>query len=383
MQSIQAILQEMEKAVNHPDDVIRAFKRDTGREVVGCLPIYVPEEIVYAGGMLPVGLWGGQTDMILSGSYLPSFTCSIMRAVMEFAMKGVYNELSAVICPLYCDTLKCIGENWKVAVEEVPCLGLVYPQNRRIDAGIEFLTEEFERIRHKLTAITGQTIDDAALDQAISIYNDHRRTMREFTQIARNYPVTISAKTRHMVMKSAYFMDKAKHALLVKALLSELRKAPAEDWPGAKVVLTGIMAEPDRFLELLDQYEMAVVGDDLAHESRQYRTDVPAGGTPMQRLAKRWADMEGCSLVYDPAKKRGPMLLEMVKETGADAVIVTMMKFCEPEEFDYPVLKKEFEGAGVSHLYIELEQQADSAEQWRTRVQGFAEMLSHKEKTSM
>lgn len=376
MQAIATILREMEGAVKDPGGAVRAFKQETGREVIGCLPIYVPEEIIYAGGMLPIGVWGGQTNIVQSGTYLPSFACSIMRAIMEFAMRGVYNDLSAVVCPMHCDTLKCIGENWKVGISEVPCFCLVYPQNRKNPSGISYLTTEFEHLRKKLESLSGRTITDEAINQAIVIYNEHRKTIREFTRVARDYPLTIRAQKRHMVIKSGFFMDKAKHTLLVKSLISELKALPAEKSSGIKVILTGIMAEPDSFLELFNQYNLVVVGDDLAHESRQFRTDVPAGGTPLERLARRWAEVQGCSLAYDPEKRRSNMLIDMVRETGADGVIVTMMKFCEPEEFDYPILKKEFEKANIPHLYIELEQQADSAEQLRTRIQGFAEMMS-------
>jgi len=69
------------------------------------------------------------------------------------------------------------------------------------------------------------------------------------------------------------------------------------------------------------------------------------------------------------------MLLEMAEETGAQAVIYCQLKFCDPEEFDYPILKKEFATAKVPLLYVELEQQMDSPEQLRTRIQTLAEIL--------
>ena len=37
--------------------------------------------------------------------------------------------------------------------------------------------------------------------------------------------------------------------------------------------------------------------------------------------------------------------------------------------------RKELEAAGIPHLYLEIDQQLDSFEQIRTRVQSFAEML--------
>ena len=52
------------------------------------------------------------------------------------------------------------------------------------------------------------------------------------------------------------------------------------------------------------------------------------------------------------------------------------MKFCDPEEYDYPVVKDDFDAADIPNLYIEVEQESSNAEQIRTRVQTFVEMLS-------
>jgi benzoyl-CoA reductase/2-hydroxyglutaryl-CoA dehydratase subunit BcrC/BadD/HgdB len=120
---------------------------------------------------------------------------------------------------------------------------------------------------------------------------------------------------------------------------------------------------------------MAVVGDDLAQESRQFRTLVPDGGDPYYRLAKQWQNIEGCSVAGDVKRLHGPMLMNMLKEKGADAVVVCMMKFCDPEEFDYAVYNTQFDDAGVRHLFIEIDQEAVSFEQARTRIQSFSEML--------
>ena len=85
--------------------------------------------------------------------------------------------------------------------------------------------------------------------------------------------------------------------------------------------------------------------------------------------------MYGCSVATDTKKIRGKMLMDMKKQTGADAVIVCMMKFCDPEEWDYPVYHKQFEDAGVKNLMIEIDQEANSFEQIRTRVQSFVETI--------
>jgi hypothetical protein len=44
-----------------------------------------------------------------------------------------------------------------------------------------------------------------------------------------------------------------------------------------------------------------------------------------------------------------------------------ILKLCNPEEFDYPILNKEPAEAHIPLLHIEIEQQMDSSEQIRAR----------------
>ena len=75
------------------------FYLSQGKKVVGCFPAYTPEELVHASGMIPMGLWGGRTELMRTKSYLPAFACPIMQSNMEFGLSGAYQGLSAVIIP--------------------------------------------------------------------------------------------------------------------------------------------------------------------------------------------------------------------------------------------------------------------------------------------
>ncbi len=86
-------------------------------------------------------------------------------------------------------------------------------------------------------------------------------------------------------------------------------------------------------------------------------------------------DLRGDTFFYEEDKSKGKNLIRAVKDNQADGVVVCMYKFCDPEEFDYPVYKKELEDAGIPILYLEVDQQMDSMEQIRTRLQTFSEML--------
>lgn len=371
----QKRIEQLEYAALHPKETVAATMKETGKEVFGCFPIYTPEELVYASGMIPVGMWGGPTELQLADKYLQSFCCSIMRSNIEYGMKGTYNMLKGVMIPTFCDTLKCICENWKVAVPQIPLIPVVYPQNRNLEAGTVYLQEEFKRVKGQLEQLTGNSITEEALEQAWGLYEAYRDTMRRFTEAAADHPQIIGARTRHLIIKAGYFMDKKAYMEEIEAIIRGLQGEEQEGFDGHKVVATGLLAEPTELLRIFEEEKLAFSADDLAQESRQFRTCGRTEGTIWERMAFRIADQKGDTFLYEAEKTRGRNLIELVKKTKADAVVVFMMKFCDPEEFDYPIYKKELEEAGIPLLYLEIDQQMDSFEQIRTRVQSFAEML--------
>lgn len=374
MSKVDTIISELQAIASNPKKAMDDYKAETGKGAVGMIPVYTPEEIVYAAGRLPIGCWGAQTEISKARAYLPPFACSIMQSIMELECGGVYDDLEAVIFSAPCDTLKCMGQKWK---GKCPSIQFVHPQNVIVEGSTQFLVTEYAIVKEKLEKIFGETISDEAIEKAIVVYNEHRATMREFCKVAAEYPQVIDPIKRHAVIKAGFFMDKAKHTAAVKELIAELKAMPVQPWDGKKVVLTGIMAEPNELLQVLVDNKVAVVADDLAQESRQFRADVPMeGGSVLERLAMQWTkNMYGCSLLTDRDKGRSDMLVNMVKESGADAVIVMMMKFCDPEEFDYPMYFQKLNAADIKSLKIEIDQQSNTFEQAATRIQALVETL--------
>ena len=372
-ENVKALLEQFRAIAGDPKKAVADHLAETGKGAIGMMPIYAPEELVHATGFLPVGLWGGSRPVTKARAYLPPFACSVMQQVMELECEGAYDDLAAVVFSVPCDTLKCMSQKWKGTA---PVLVFTHPQNRGLEAANRFLEREYAILKEKLEAVTGVTITNAALERSIQIYNENRAAMREFSALAAQYPQVISAVDRHAVFKARLFLDKARHTVLVKQLMEAVRAEEPRPWTGKKVVVTGILLEPDALLELFDRLGLAIVADDLAQESRQVRVDVPDGDEPpLYRLARVWQKMYGCCVATDTQKQRGPMLLDMVRKTGADAVVVAMMKFCDPEEWDYPIYHKQFEAQGVRSLMIEVDQESTSFEQLHTRLQSLVETL--------
>ena len=369
-------IEKLTAAGLNPGKTIAETKKETGKDLVGVFPIRTPEEVVYAAGCVPIGMWGGHTEITLADKYLQSFCCSIMRINLEYALRGVYNDVKAVLIPTFCDTMKCIVENWKLALPQVPTIAFAYPQHHKLQAGMEFTIDEIKRVKHELELALHKIITNEEVEEAFHVYEDWRKTMREFTALAAQHPEIITAKKRYAIIKAGCYMDKAVYTKLVKEINEGLKCEGPSTFKGIRAIVTGIMMEPVDVLDIFEENNIAIVGDDLAIGSRLWRTPAREDVEDVyQKMAYMIRDIEGDTFFFDPEKKKGQMLIDMTKAMHADACIVMMMKFCDPEEFDYPILKKQMEEASIPLLYLEVDQQMESYEQLRTRVQSFAEMI--------
>jgi benzoyl-CoA reductase/2-hydroxyglutaryl-CoA dehydratase subunit BcrC/BadD/HgdB len=325
-------------------------------------------------GIVPMGVWGGDLELRESKKYFPAFICSIVQSIVELGIKGAYEGASAIVIPSLCDSLKVAGQNWKYAVPSVPFIPMTYPQNRKPEFGVDFTIAGYERVIRDLEKATGLQFDSARLDASLEIYNEHNAVMRELSGVLSGHP-EIPLPARKDIFKSAYFMLKEEHTALVRTFLSELKiQCPGPE--KIRIVTTGILADAPGLTTALSEYGMHVVADDVAAESRQYRTDAPKGGDPLRRLALKFSAMDNCSVLYDPEKSRVEFIVEQAKAGNAKGVLVLLTKFCDPEEFDYPLIKRACESNGIHCAVVEVDRQMVDYGQARTVIETFRDILT-------
>lgn len=374
MTRVDKILALCADGVRSPVQTAAAEMERTGKRAVGCMLEFCPEEIVYAANMLPVGLWGADIELREVKRYFPAFFCAPIQQSMELALQGAFDGvLSAVIVPILCDALKSAGQNWRIAVPEIPMIPVVYPQNRQIKAGQRFMESELREVKARLEQICGRPISEDALNQSINVYNEYRLSMQEFSSVASRHTNVITASARHNVFMNGFLRDKADYTMLVRELTSELKKLP-EVKPRRAVALTGIALDTERVLRCMEENGFAVTADMLAQESLQVETLVPENGSALERIAAWWSNVRCSSLTLDEKKLRADKLVELVSSGLADGIIVAMPAFCDPEEYDYPILCEALQQKGVAQIGLELSGPS-GCEQACSRIQAFAEMF--------
>ena len=378
--SIDTILNEFSAVSAEPKAQLNAYKA-AGKKVIGVMPYYVPEELVYAAGMVPMGVWGCNNKTIVRAKeFCASFYCSLIQLALEMLMDGTLNGIDGIITPTMCDTLRPMSQNIKVAAgDKIPAIFLAHPQNRFSEFGKDFTVHQYTKVKKELEKIAEAPITGEAIKNAIRIYNESRRVRREFVRLAGQHPEAVSAVKRSAVLKAAWFMLKDEYTEKLKILNEELKNLPESDWDGVKAITSGIICDNPALLEIFDRNRIAIAADDVAHESRSFRTDVPENEDPMMALAEQFADC-GCDpVIYDNEQQkhlRTKHLFKMMRETGAKGMILFMTQFCDPEEMDYPYLKKDFEIAGIPLIKLGVDMQMRDFGQISTSLQAFADMLN-------
>lgn len=352
---------------------------EEGKKVVGVFPYYAPEEIIHAAGAVPIEIWGGSGPIDLAKQYFPTFYYSLAMRCMEMALDGSLDGLSATMITTLDDTLRPLSQNYKVAVgDKIPMIFLNHGQHRKEEFGITYNSRLFKQAAEELKKALGiDEIKDEDFKKTFEIYNKNRALKREFVKLAGDHRQTISTKDRSNVIKSSYFMLKEEHNELLEDLVSQLREMPKEEWEGPRVVTSGVIADNEGLLEVLDEYKINIVDDDIAAESRGFKVDIDTSiEDPYRALSDQFARMDEDPILYDPdITKRPKYVLNQALERDADACILFMMTFNDTEEMEYPSLKKAYDKAGVPLIKMGYDQTMSDFAQVRTQLETLSDLV--------
>ena len=377
MSEVRELLDQFKYYANNPRKQLDKYLAE-GKKAVGIFPYYAPEEIVYAGGMVPFGVWGGQGPIEKAKDYFPTFYYSLALRCMEMALDGTLDGLSASMITTLDDTLRPFSQNYKVSAgRKIPMVFLNHAQHRKEDFGRNYNAKIFRNAKEELEKICDVKITDENLKKAFEVYNENRAEKRRFIKLAASHPQSIKASDRTNVLKSGYFMLKDENTALLKELNAKLEALPEEQWDGVKVVTSGVITDNPGLMEVFDKYKVCIVADDVAHESRALKIDIDLSiEDPMLALADQFARMDEDPILYDPdIYKRPKYVLDLVKQNKADGCLLFMMNFNDTEEMEYPSLKQAFDAAKIPLIKMGYDQQMVDFGQVKTQLETFNELV--------
>ena len=346
---------------------------------LGHFPVYFPEEIAHAAGLLPINVLGGGNRLELkhADARMGSFVCSICRSTAELGLNGSLQGLTGFITHPICDAAKHLAGIWARNFPEQLAQILYLPQNVNTPGAVRYIAAEYQRLRGELEKRTGHSVGDEALRTSIRTYNRNRRLLRELYALRRDEPWKLSCTESYLLTRARTRMPCEEHnALLARALDAvRHRNQRAKDKP--RVVFVGGFCEqpPLEMLETIDD-NCYVVDDDLLIGLRWITDDVPESGDPIWALAESFVERSAASPVqHDARKTKEGYLMEMLRASRADGAILTAAKFCEPGLDEQVAWSKHLDQERIAYLVLEFEEKMTSFEQMGMQLETFAESL--------
>ncbi len=347
--------------------------------LLGHFPVYFPEEIAHAAGLLPVNVLGGgnRLEMKHADARMGSFVCSICRSTAELGLNGSLAGLAGFVTHPICDAAKHLAGIWSRNFPEQLSQILYLPQNVNTPGAVRYIAAEYQRLRAELEKATGRRVEDEALRASIRLYNHNRALMRELYAVRRDEPWKLSCTESYLLTRARTRMPCEEHTALLGRALDAVRHRALRAQDKPRVVFVGGFCEqpPVEMLETLDD-NCYVVDDDLLIGLRWLSADVPETGDPIWALAESYVERSAASPVqHDARKSKEGYLMAMLREARADAAILTAAKFCEPGLDDQLAWSKHLDEAGIPYLVLEFEEKMTSFEQMAMQVETFAESL--------
>jgi benzoyl-CoA reductase subunit C len=317
-----------------------------GRKAIGYMPVYVPQEIIHAAGMLPVGIFGGgdQIEVIQGDAYYQSYICRIPRSTVELGLNGRLDCLDGMLFPSVCDVIRNLSGMWQIMFKDKYVRYVDVPQNYDDAIGGEFYISEMQHLREDFGKLRGKPITDAELNASIAVYNDNRKAVRELYAYRAQKPWQAPTSEVYLVLRAGCVLPPEAHSALIRQYLAatDQEKRPQRD--NARVVMTGSFCEQPP-LSLIKSIEMSgcyVVDDEFMLGLRWLLDEVPANGRPLEELSKAFLHRSAqSSSKYDDKKEdKGKFLLHQVKSRGAEGVIFAAPSFCDPALLERPMLQE-------------------------------------------
>jgi benzoyl-CoA reductase/2-hydroxyglutaryl-CoA dehydratase subunit BcrC/BadD/HgdB len=362
---------------------LREAKKN-GVKIIGYFPgNYVPEEIIYAAGAVPLCLTHGGSPQPADAalSVLPHVICPFARAqIGERLLKEnpYYSMIDMLVAPITCQHLKKVAEVWEYDGDlEIFKLGIPHKYDGDFELG--FYTDRLRALKHRLQTFTGNEITNEKIGRAIELYNKIRELFRKISLLRRDSPSPISAMEFIKLNHASFYADPDFMVEVLDSIYHELsKKQQVTETNAPRVLLLGpnIGYGDYAMLELVQTAGGEIVIEELCEGIRYYWHSIENKGDLYQSLARGYlVDRVPCAFMRDSAKERLDFALKLVKDFNTSGIIWYELLCCETYDAEAYYFAEKMGEQDIPMLILESDYSTAATGQLKTRIEAFIEIV--------
>lgn len=368
-----------------PQELIKA--QEEGKKVFGTFCVYVPDELIFAANAIATGLCGGSQFWVPGGEkVLPTNTCPLIKASVGARLDRTCPFFR--IADMYIGETTCDGKKkaWEILGEDVPVHVMDLPQMKR-EKDIKAWAEEIKELKKVIEEFTGNKVTEESLSESIKLINNKRKALSRLYECRKADKVPISGRDALVISQIAFYDDPARFTQMTNKLCDELEQRIKDGISVVKegtkrILLTGTpLAVPNwKLHNIIETSGAVVVCEEMCTGTRYFENLVDETKTTVEEqidaLANRYMGIN-CAC-FTPNTGRIDDIIRLAKEYKVDGVIDVNLKFCSLYDVEGYTVERALKEADIPVMGIETDYTDNDAEQLRTRIGAFIEMIGTK-----
>lgn len=360
------------KELTQRKEYILSQKKDFGRRIMGVFPALYPRELLLAFNILPVEIWDPPEKAGGAAAHLQPYICSVVRSGLELVLQGKCADVDAFLFPHTCDSIQNLASivNDYLGLDK-PCFFFYHPKAPFNESSKWYYLKQLKDLASRLEERFGP-LDADVLTRCLRQAEEKRRSIEGLYKARSAGFLDMSNRDFYGLIRQGEYLHPDHY---VPALNSALKERQGGRRAGPRILLSGIIPNPPEILDYLDKLGIAIADDDLLCCSRRIPSRPYEGEDQFEAMTEAYFSLAPCPTRGFSINERLEFILGKVRDAGARGVLFQMVKFCEPELFDVPVLLEGLKVKGIPALVIDTEINQGLSGQHATRLEAFLEMI--------
>ncbi len=357
------------------DSLIWDYKKK-GKKVIGFFCSYVPEEVIYASGMLPIRLRPTECqETMTADAFMSRLNCTFARSCLEMMLKGSFDLLDGIVFANTCDNIRRLYDLSR-EIHSYPFMHFMsIPHKAGSPGALNWYKEEILHLKEKIEGHFGIRISPDSLIHAIGVYNEARALLKNFYAIRQGIYPPITGSESLSILLSTTTSPKDQSNPLLRKLLEELQGKNGQSGYRARLMIVGSEYDDPDFTQVMEDLGGIVVTDALCFGTRYFWEPVKIEGDVFESLARSYLNRPSCPRMSDRVVERATFIKERVEEFKVDGVIFQKIRYCDLWGGESIYLEKMLKESNIPFLSIEREYRLSHVGQLKTRVQAFLERI--------
>ena len=358
-----------------------------GGKVMGILGTDVPEELVYAAGLLPITI-----SPLPTGEQPESDAAAdrYLEYCFDQTVRSRFGRIASGDVKAFCDYIT-VSNSTDVLIRTY--LYLRELKRREPDAPVSPLEfydllftrahthqlwneEETLRLMTSFAKWGGGRLNAEAVTEAARIYNENRAALRKISTLRLAEAPRITGAEALVITGAGMYCDPLEHTRLIEALLTDSGELPFI--LGPRIFVTGSEHFDTIMYQYIEEAGAVVVAEDHNTGMRRFERDWDITLPPEKAAVDRYM-LRSYSAKKALVSERTETLLKAAKSARADAVVFFANEYDDSASWDWPSQKKALEEEGIHTAeMVKLRYPVEANADIKERITSFIKSLGGK-----